>query len=77
MRVNNAIPGFGKQLRTPDFYAIVDSIIAVLRPHSTLRTIAMHLNSQKLPTASGMEWNRERVSQYIRHRKLNATTDKE
>lgn len=72
-----AIPAFGKQLRTPDYYSTVDSIISVLRPYSTLRTIAGHLNSQGLQTPSGLDWNRERVAQYLRHRNFNSTSSKE
>jgi hypothetical protein len=45
---------------------------------STLRTIADHLNGLGITTASGLSWNRERVSQYVRHRKLETNfTDKE
>jgi hypothetical protein len=77
MRIQNAIPAFGKPLRTPDFYATLDGIISVLRPYSTLRTVSNHLNSQGLQTPAGLEWNRERVAQYVRHRKFNSTTNKE
>jgi hypothetical protein len=75
--IQQAIPAFGKALRTPDFYFTVDGIILVLRPMSTLRTIATHLNGLGIRTASGLEWNRERVAQYIRHRNLISTTFKE
>lgn len=68
-----APPAFGKQLRTPDFYEQCDDIVRALRPMSTLRTIANHLNSLGIRTASGLEWNRERVSQYVRHRGIKST----
>jgi hypothetical protein len=68
-----ARPAFGGQLRTPDFYSTVDGIIGVLRPMSTLRTIAIHLNGLGIRTASGLEWDRGRVAQYIRHRGLKST----
>lgn len=78
MHAKKAVPGFGKQLRTPEFYAQTDEIIRALRPMSTLRRIAEHLNNLSIPTASGLTWNRERVSQYVRHRKLQTNfTDKE
>jgi hypothetical protein len=68
MRVQNAIPAFGKPLRMPDYYVAVDGVISILRPYSTLRTVSNHLNAQGLKTPTGLEWNRERVAQYIRHR---------
>jgi hypothetical protein len=77
MRALAAIPAFGMPLRTPDYYATVDGIIAVLRPYSTLRTISNHLNSLALQTPSGKDWNRERVAQYIRHHHFNSTANKE
>jgi hypothetical protein len=70
-----APPAFGKQLRTPDHYQQCDDIVRALRPMSTLRTIANHMNSLGIRTASGLEWNRERVSQYIRHRGIKSTTN--
>jgi hypothetical protein len=75
MLVKNAVPGFGKPLRNEDYYIIVDECITSLRPHATLRSIATRLNEQRLETPSGLTWNRERVSQYIRHRGIKSTTD--
>ena len=75
MLVKNAIPGFGMPLRNADYYAMVDEVITALRPHTTLRSIAVRLNEQQLETPSGLTWNRERVSQYVRHRGIKSTTN--
>jgi hypothetical protein len=69
MSVQNAVPGFGKPLRNADYYALVDEVTDGLRPFATLRSIAAKLNEQGLQTPSGLIWNRERVAQYLRHRK--------
>lgn len=63
---NNAVPGFGAKLKTPEFYQAVNSILAVLRPVASLRVMADALNRAGLTTASGLEWNRLRVSNYLR-----------
>ncbi|MFS2017388.1 hypothetical protein ACEN88_12520 [Massilia sp. CT11-108] len=75
MLVKNAIPAFGMPLRNADYYTMVDEVITALRPHSTLRSIAARLNEQQFETPSGLIWNRERVSQYIRHRGIKSTTN--
>lgn len=75
MHARKAVPGFGQPLRTPEFYTTTDDIVRALRPMSTLRRIADHLNGLGITTASGLTWNRERVSQYIRHRGIKSTTN--
>ena len=71
MPVVPAVPAFGKPLNAPSYYEAVNSIIRVLRPHSTLRTIANHLNAQCFKTPSGMDWNRMHVANYLRNRNIN------
>jgi hypothetical protein len=70
MLMQNQQPAFGGKLKTPAFYDAVNSCIRVLRPYSTLRTIANHLNSVGLKTATGLIWNRERLANYIRNTSL-------
>lgn len=62
----HAIPGFGTPKRTPEYYAQVSAIIAVLRPYSTLRTISNHLNAQGFRAPSGMEFNKQAVANFMR-----------
>jgi hypothetical protein len=69
---NAAIPQFGKPLRSPDYYTTTDSILAVLRPFSSLRTCANHLNSQGMTTPAGLQWTRVNVANYLRSRKTAA-----
>jgi hypothetical protein len=64
-----AAPGFGSKHNLPHFYTTVNSVIAVLRPASSLRLIANHLNAHGFRTPSGLEWNRDRVATYIRNNK--------
>jgi len=70
MAHQNAIPAFGKPLKSPEYYATCDGIINTLRPYSTLRTVAAHLNSLGLRTPGDLEWHRLHVSNYIRQRGL-------
>lgn len=66
----HAIPAFGQPLKKPDYYSTCDGIISTLRPYSTLRTVANHLNSLGLRTPSDREWSRMHVANYIRQRGL-------
>ncbi len=75
MSVRKAIPEFGKPLRNASYYALVDGIIKTLRPFSTLRTVANHLNSLNLRTPSELEWHRMHVANYIRQRGLSTNTN--
>jgi hypothetical protein len=61
-----AVPAFSAKLNVPSYYTTLDSIISVLRPASSLRIIARHLNLHGFRTPAGLEWNRERVSNYLR-----------
>lgn len=67
MSALHAPPSFGGRLNKDDYYNTVNGIINVLRPASSLRVIANHLTKAGFQTASGLEWNRHRVSDYIRN----------
>lgn len=60
-----ATPRFGGPRNVPSYYSDLNSIVRVLRPVSTLRTIATHLNVQGFQTPSGLEWTRERLANYL------------
>lgn len=75
MAHQNAIPAFGQPRKTLDYYVTVDQIVNTLRPYSTLRTVANHLNSLGLRTPGDCEWHRLHVSNYIRQRGLNKNTN--
>lgn len=77
MRVENAKPAFGGRLKTPDWYASLNSVIRVLRDHSTLRTICQHLNANHFTTPSGLPWTRDRLSAYLKGNDINSTNEKE
>jgi hypothetical protein len=77
MEIRNSKPAFGGRLKTPDYYENLNSILRVLREHSTLRTIARTLNEQLLTTPSGKPWNRSRVSAYLKANDINSTNEKE
>jgi hypothetical protein len=72
--MQQAIPEFGKPLKDASYYATVDGILNTLRPFSTLRTCAQHLNSIGLRTPSGLEWHRMHVANYLRQRGLSTNT---
>lgn len=72
MSALNAIPTFSGPRCKPEFYANVDGILAVLRPHSTLAICARHLNAAGFRTPTGLTWTRSRVAAYIRNRQLRA-----
>jgi hypothetical protein len=64
-----AAPAFGGKHNTQHYYTCINSILAVLRPASSLRVIGNHLNTHGFKTPSGLEWNRDRVATYIRNNK--------
>jgi hypothetical protein len=66
MPIQKRRPAFGAKRMTDVYYTTVNSITAVLRGHSTLAVICDHLNSQKIPTPSGLTWNRDRLSSYLK-----------
>jgi hypothetical protein len=61
-----ARPGFGTPKQLPQYYVSVSSIVSVLKPYSTLRTISGHLNGQGFRTPSGMKWSKQAVANFIR-----------
>lgn len=73
-----AVPAFGQRLNVPAYYDSVQVILNALRPHSTLRIMANHLNAQGFLTPSGLTWNRRHVSNFLRKRGTNKSkTEKE
>lgn len=66
----HAIPSFGRPLRSESYYELCDGLVNALRPHSSLRAVAEHLQAAGLRTPSGKDWTRLRVAGYIRNRKL-------
>lgn len=67
---NQAIPGFGAKLRTPEYYEQIDAIISNLRPMATQRTIALHLDRAGFQTPKGHPWTRQMVATYLRKRDI-------
>lgn len=65
MSVLPVTPTFGGKHQAADFYAAVHAVIAAMRSHSTLRTIANELNARGYATPSGLEWNRSRLANFI------------
>jgi hypothetical protein len=61
----NARPQFGGKLNIESYYRDVSAIIAILRPMSSLRVIANHLNGQGFKTPSGLNFNRDRLANFI------------
>lgn len=61
-----AAPGFGQRLHTADYYSAIKAMLGVLRPLSSLRTIADHLNRQGFSTPTGLPFTRDRVATFIR-----------
>jgi hypothetical protein len=66
MSTYQAVPAFGARHRTPDFYAKINAILAILRPAATLRVCAAHLNAAGFTTPSGKPFTRERVATYLK-----------
>jgi hypothetical protein len=71
MLIQTRRPEFGGRRKTDDYYSTVLSIIAVLRPHSTLRVICDHLNNQNFTTPGNLPWNRERLSSFLKTHETN------
>jgi hypothetical protein len=69
-----AIPQFGGKLDTAAYYDAVTSIIKVMRPMATLRTVADHLKLAGFVTPSGLTWNRERLANFLRSTAVTAPT---
>jgi hypothetical protein len=75
MSLQKPVPEFGKPLQDANYYITTDGILNTLRPYSTLRKCAQHLNSIGLRTPSGLEWHRMHVANYIRQRGLSTNTN--
>jgi len=63
-------PSFGGKLRTDDYYEKVSSIVRILKGKSSLRIMAMHLNSQGFTTPRGMPFTRDRLVRFIKSNPL-------
>jgi hypothetical protein len=61
-----AAPGYGAKLKMPEFYALLNSTINVLRGRVSLAVIAQHLANQKLETPSGKDWTKDRLASYLK-----------
>lgn len=59
-------PKFGGKRNTIEYYNAVNNIAKLLKPAATLATIATALNAASFTTPTGKEWNRKRVSDYLR-----------
>lgn len=75
MRIENARPKFGGRLKTQDYYRDLNSVVRVLRDHSTLRVICDHLNAQLFTTPTGLRWTRDRLSAYLKANDINTTKE--
>jgi hypothetical protein len=63
-------PSFGGKLRTDDYYEKVSSIVRILKGKSSLRIMAMHLNSQGFTTPRGMPFTRDRLVRFMKSNPL-------
>lgn len=63
-------PGFGTPLCVPEYYVQVDAVITTLRYKASQSVIADHLNNVGFRTPRNHPWNRQRVAQYLRSRKV-------
>lgn len=79
MLLQKAIPLFGQKLRPSSFYETVSGIVSTLRPYSSLKTVAAHLNGLGLTTPKGLPWSKTAVANYIRTNglPLNPNNEKE
>lgn len=66
MSIETATFSFGGKRMTPDYYQAVNRIIRTLRPVASLRTLADHLNQAGYQTPTGLSWDRDRLSNYLR-----------
>lgn len=63
-------PSFGGRWRTDDYYTKIQDILRILKGKSSLRIMAMHLNSQGFTTPRGMPFNRDRLVRFIKSNPL-------
>jgi hypothetical protein len=57
---------FGGKRFTTQYYTAVTAICKLLKPTATLAVIAKALNDASFTTPTGKEWNRKRVSDFLR-----------
>jgi hypothetical protein len=79
MLLHKAIPLFGQKLRPLSYYETITGIISTLRPYSSLKTVADHMNRMGLTTPKGLPWSKIAVANYVRTNglPLNQTNEKE
>lgn len=79
MLVQKAIPLFGQKVRPLSYYETISGIVSTLRPYSSLKTVADHLNRMNFTTPNGLSWSKHSVANYIRTNglPLNQPNDKE
>jgi hypothetical protein len=70
MSTLHARPAFSGRKMVQSYYDQIDGILRVLRPYATLQVIARHLTMTGLKTPNGYEWDRKKVSTYLRNRTL-------
>jgi hypothetical protein len=63
-------PNFGGRWRTEDYYTKITAILRILKGKSSLRIMAMHLNSQGFTTPRGMPFTRDRLVRFIKSNPL-------
>lgn len=65
---------FGGKIQPDEFYSSVSTVVASLRGRATLRTISLHLNALGLKTATGLEFNRARLANFIQQNPISTIT---
>ena len=58
---------FGGARQPDSYYTTVLALVHELGPTSTLRSLSEELNSRGLTTPTGLAWNRDRLSNFIRN----------
>jgi len=66
----DAIPAFGKPLKTPDYYVQVRAYLESLRGTTTLRTMALMLNTAGYRSPAGKPFCRQTVANFLRRTSL-------
>lgn len=66
----DAIPAFGKPLKTPDYYVQVRAYLESLRGTTTLRTMALMLNQAGYRSPAGKPFCRQTVANFLRRTSL-------
>lgn len=57
---------FGGPRQPNSYYSTVRALIHELQPTSTLRSLSVDLNNRGFTTPTGLEWNRDRLANFIR-----------